>query len=169
MLARGAHHESERAACEHAYTDQQHGHAEDARDGWLRGQERRSRTLGVVVRVGRGGRVPWSRPECEHTPRCSVGAHTLRGTHAPSRLRSGLACLTVRRVRPSAAAGIGTWAPGGVGVTASSARFMCALLHPPTSYSYTFSLSISPLPDFFSPFTDLSFLLESFPSGFCEK
>ena len=50
MLARGAHHESERAACEHAYTDQQHGHAEDARDGWLRGQERRSRTLGVVVR-----------------------------------------------------------------------------------------------------------------------
>ena len=65
VLARGAHHESERAACEHAYTDQQRGHAEDARDGWLRGQERRSRTLGVVVRVARGGRVP-SRPECEH-------------------------------------------------------------------------------------------------------
>jgi hypothetical protein len=93
VLARGAqHHESERAAHEQAYTEQQRGHAEDARGGWLRGQERRSRTLGVVVRVGRGGRVPWSRPECEHTPRCSVGAHTLRGTHAPSRLRSGLAC-----------------------------------------------------------------------------
>ena len=54
MLARGAHHESERAAHEQAYTEQQRGHAEDARGGWLRGQERRSRTLGVVVRVGRG-------------------------------------------------------------------------------------------------------------------
>ena len=84
VLARGAHHESERAACEHAYTDQQRDHAEDARDGWLREQERRSRTLGVVVRVARGGRVP-SRPECEHhshpcpthppriaRPRCSL-------------------------------------------------------------------------------------------------
>ena len=84
MLARGAHHESERAAHEQAYTEQQRGHAEDARGGWLRGQERRSRTLGVVVRVARGGRVP-SRPECEHhshpcpthppriaRPRCSL-------------------------------------------------------------------------------------------------
>ena len=76
MLARGAqHHESERAACEQAYTEQQRGHAEDARGGWLRGQVRRSRTLGVVVRVGRGGRVPSTRPECEHTPRCT---HTAR-------------------------------------------------------------------------------------------
>ena len=84
MLARGAHHESERAAHEQAYTEQQRGHAEDARDGWLRGQGRWSRTLGVVVRVARGGRVP-SRPECEHhspprpthppriaRPRCSL-------------------------------------------------------------------------------------------------
>ena len=38
MLARGAHHESERAAHEQAYTEQQRGHAEDARGGWLRGQ-----------------------------------------------------------------------------------------------------------------------------------
>jgi hypothetical protein len=41
VLARGAqHHESERAACKQASTEQQRGHAEDARDGWLRGQER---------------------------------------------------------------------------------------------------------------------------------
>ena len=85
MLARGAqHHESERAACEQAYTEQQRGHAEDARDGWLRGQERRSRTLGAVVRVARGGRVP-SRPECEHTPRCSVGAHSTLRAHTHPR------------------------------------------------------------------------------------
>ena len=38
VLARGAHHESERAAHEQAYTEQQCGHAEDARGGWLRGQ-----------------------------------------------------------------------------------------------------------------------------------
>jgi hypothetical protein len=90
VLARGAHHESERAACEHAYTDQQRGHAEDARDGWLREQERRSRTLGVVVRVARGGRVP-SRPECEHH------SH-LRPTH-PRGLRvrdAHLACADFR-------------------------------------------------------------------------
>ena len=63
MLARGAqHHESERAACKQASTEQQRGHAEDARDGWLRGQGRWSRTLGVVVRVARGGRVPSTRP-----------------------------------------------------------------------------------------------------------
>jgi hypothetical protein len=104
-----------------------------------------------------------SRPECEHTPRCSVGTHsTLRGTHAPSRLRSGLACLTVRRVRPSAAAGIGTWAPGGVGVTASSARFMCALLHPPYQlYLYLLSLNL-PTPRFFLSFHRPLFPLREF-------
>ena len=163
MLARGAqHHESERAACKQASTEQQRGHAEDARDGWLRGQERRSRTLGVVVRVARGGRVP-SRPECEHTPRCSVGAHsTLRGTHAPSRLRSGLACLTVRRVRPSAVASIGTWAPGGGrrdGIVCTV--HVCTTTPPYQLYLYLLSLNL-PTPRFFLSFHRPLFPLREF-------